>query len=324
MANIRITSLPLLTDPLISDSFVPSSSEFVVEESGVSYKITAAGILENSSTATANLGNTTITGNFNAQALTTLTGTLDITTGVDDSDPLNPLPVGSVLSLNSNQSGAPTLDASFSVNRGSETTASLTWDETNNRWDFGGFPVKAQTFITQDGEFEVEYALETIQIEAGDGLAGGGSLTSDVGIQVAPNGIENIMLRDSAGISVIGRAVDSVGDPADIAADTQTPDTVLRYDGSELGFGKIENNMIPNNTINGSKLQDNSVTSAELASDSVGASELANNSVSSANIINGSIVGSDLAANTVGSREIEDNVSIPTLFAQTTLVIPIK
>lgn len=307
MANIRITSLPLLTDPLISDSFVPASSEFVVEENGVSYKITAAGILENSSTATANLGNTTITGNFTTQGLTTL-ASLNL--------------ADTTVTLNSEHTGAATDDVSLLVNRGSDTNVSLTWDETNNRWDFGDFPVKAQTFITEDASNEVEYALETIQITASDGLTGGGDLSEDMNIQVAPDGIDDTMLRNSLGTSVIGRSANSIGDPADIQA-TQN-NRILARTGDTLGFVQINNDMIPSNTINGSKLQDNSVTSAELAADSVGASELANNSVSSANIINGSIVGGDLAANTVGSREIEDNVSIPTLFAQTTLVIPIK
>ncbi len=38
------------------------------------------------------------------------------------------------LTLNSNHTGAPTLDASIIVERGSSTDANITWDETNDRW----------------------------------------------------------------------------------------------------------------------------------------------------------------------------------------------
>jgi len=244
MANVRITSLPLLTDILTTDSYTPATTEFVVEENGTSYKITGEGILENSSSSNANFGNTTITGSFTSQGNVLL---------------------GSEILLNSDQqNGTPTLDASLSVLRGNENTVSLTWDETNNRWDFGNFPVKAQTFITEDAESEVEYVLATAQIEAGDGLAGGGFLSDSPGIQVAPNGIQDTMLRDSTGVSVIGRAEDTLGDPADIVA--ENPNTVLRYDGSELGFDNINNDMLIDNTINASKLVNNSVTSSKLSS----------------------------------------------------------
>lgn len=307
MANIRITSLPSLTDPLVSDSFVPSSSEFVLEENGVSYKITAAGVLENSSTATANFGDTTITGSFTTQTTTTL-ASLNL--------------ANTTLTLNSEHSGAASDNVSLLVNRGSDSNVSLTWDETNNRWDFGNFPVKAQTFITEDASNEVEYALETIQITAAGGLTGGGDLSEDMNIQVAPNGIDNTMLRNSVATSVVGRSANSTGDPEDIQATVNN--RVLARTGDVLGFVEINNNMIPNNTISGSKIVDNSITSAEIGPDAVGSSELANNSVSSANIVNRSITASDIGLNQVGSAELADSITVANFTSNTRLVIPIK
>lgn len=63
------------------------------------------------------------------------------------------------------------------------------------------------------------------------------------------NGIDNDMLRDSAGLSVIGNATDETGDPGDI---TGTANQVLRVspDGTSLGFGQV--NLASNAAITGS------------------------------------------------------------------------
>lgn len=52
------------------------------------------------------------------------------------------------------------------------------------------------------------------------------------------NGIDNDMLRDSSGLSVIGRSASDTGDPGDI---TGSANQVLRInsDGTELGFGQV-------------------------------------------------------------------------------------
>ncbi len=57
-------------------------------------------------------------------------------------------------------------------------------------------------------------------------------------IDVAPNAITDARLRDSAGLSVIGRTGSSTGDPADIIASTDGQ--VLRRNGSTLSFGQVQ------------------------------------------------------------------------------------
>lgn len=85
---------------------------------------------------------------------------------------------------------------------------------------------------------------------AGPGLVGGNSTPLSVNVDnvtleivtdtvaVKDNGITNAKLRDSTGLSVIGRAANTTGDPADI---TGTANQVLRVDsaGNTLGFGSI-------------------------------------------------------------------------------------
>jgi hypothetical protein len=62
-----------------------------------------------------------------------------------------------------------------------------------------------------------------------------GGLNSDV--------VGNANLRDSAGVSVIGRAANSTGDPADIVAGAD--DRLLARTGGVLGFVQATLGMIP-------------------------------------------------------------------------------
>ena len=59
---------------------------------------------------------------------------------------------------------------------------------------------------------------------------------------IANNVVTNTALRDSTNLSVIGRAANSAGDPADIVASTNGH--VLRRSGNVLGFGTIDGSSI--------------------------------------------------------------------------------
>jgi hypothetical protein len=66
-------------------------------------------------------------------------------------------------------------------------------------------------------------------------------LTNATGLPTAglvDNAVTNAKLRDSAGLSVIGRGANSTGDPADIVAGTNKQ--VLRREGSTLAFGAVD------------------------------------------------------------------------------------
>jgi len=77
---------------------------------------------------------------------------------------------------------------------------------------------------------------------------------SSVGTTVlADNSVTDAKLRDSVGVSVIGRSVNTVGDPADIVA--AADDTLLRRVGSVVSFGVITLGMAPVNLWTFAKLQ---------------------------------------------------------------------
>jgi len=70
---------------------------------------------------------------------------------------------------------------------------------------------------------------------------------------IANNAVTNALIRDSAALSVIGRATNTAGDPADIAAGTDG--FVLRRSGTTLGFGTVATAGIADDAVTLAKLQ---------------------------------------------------------------------
>ncbi len=95
----------------------------------------------------------------------------------------------------------------------------------------------------------------------GDVTAGPGP--GSVAATIANNAVSNAKLRDSAALSVIGRSVNSGGDPADIAA-TPATDAVLRESGSTVGFGTVVAGGIAADAVITAKILDKNVTYAKI------------------------------------------------------------
>lgn len=76
------------------------------------------------------------------------------------------------------------------------------------------------------------------------------------------NLISDAKLRQSAGLSVIGRSADSTGDPADITAGSDN--TVLRRSGTTLSFGQVLAGMIASGAVTADKIAADSVDDTKL------------------------------------------------------------
>ena len=98
--------------------------------------------------------------------------------------------------------------------------------------------------------------------------AAGGSATT-----IANDAVSDAKLRNSAALSVIGRAVNSVGDPADIAA-TAASGAVLRESGSALGFGTVATAGLADAAVTYAKIQDVSATDKVLGRATAGAGDV--------------------------------------------------
>ena len=106
-------------------------------------------------------------------------------------------------------------------------------------------------------------------LTAGEGITIDGR-TISAGItegQIADNAITNEKLRDSAALSVIGRAANSSGDPADIVAGTDG--YVLRRSGTALGFGQVLSAGIANGAITAGKIAAGGVSATNQIADGI-------------------------------------------------------
>lgn len=74
----------------------------------------------------------------------------------------------------------------------------------------------------------------SVTTASGSGLAGGGQVASGISIRIADNGVTNTMIRQSAPLSVIGRAFNSTGNVGDITADADN--RVLSRESGQLAF----------------------------------------------------------------------------------------
>lgn len=107
-------------------------------------------------------------------------------------------------------------------------------------------------------------SLDTTLEFAGGDVIRRASLTGDVtatagsnATTIANDAVTDAKLRNSAALSVIGRATNTTGDPADIPAGTDAH--VLRRSGTNLGFGQVATGGIADDAVTLAKLQ-NSVS----------------------------------------------------------------
>jgi len=97
-------------------------------------------------------------------------------------------------------------------------------------------------------------------------------VASNGGISIAADAITDAMLRNSAAVSVIGRAANSAGNPADIAAGAN--DRLLTRVSDALAFTQLTVGMFPDDVVTYAKLQNVSATDRLLGRDTAGAGNI--------------------------------------------------
>lgn len=113
------------------------------------------------------------------------------------------------------------------------------------------------------GDIQATAASDAVLRESGSTIGFGTIATGGI----ADAAISNALIRDSAALSVLGRASNSSGDVDDIAG---TDGQVLRVSGTTLGFGEIATAGVANSQITFAKFQ-NVATDSLIGRDAAGA-----------------------------------------------------
>jgi hypothetical protein len=143
-------------------------------------------------------GDAVINGNLTVSGA--VTTTLSETVAIEDN----------IISLNSNEAAAPTLDAGFEVVRGTSTNVSFLWDETNDTWTLGSEALTVGDVTAASLELTTELS------RSNGGTATDTSAYAD----------DSIALMSGAGVAELAKGANS---------------TVLKVNASgSLGYGKVE------------------------------------------------------------------------------------
>lgn len=131
--------------------------------------------------------------------------------------------------------GVQELQSSISLAQWASTTC--TYEATT--WVCGGSGGGAGTVTTTGSPASGNLAFFSGGTSVTSGNLSGDVTTSGTGaVTIANDVVSNAKLRNSGALSVIGRAANSSGDPADISASAASG-AVLRESGSTIGFGTI-------------------------------------------------------------------------------------
>ncbi len=129
-------------------------------------------------------------------------------------------------------------------------------DNTIVSWD-SGIVLGANT---QDGLVRDNIIYSTTPTITNSGV--GNIITIDTA-EITDAAVTSAKLRNSVGVSLIGRSANTVGVPADIAASADNQ--VMARVAGALGFASVTGDMIAATTIQGTKLQNNAVDTTQLA-----------------------------------------------------------
>ena len=110
--------------------------------------------------------------------------------------------------------------------------------------------------------------------------------------EIAANEVGDADIRQSAGLSVLGRSANSTGNIADITAGSDNQ--VLRRSGTSIGFGTVATGGLADSLITTVKLISNAVGTTALASGSVTTLKIADNAVTGGKIALGSDAQGDI------------------------------
>jgi hypothetical protein len=154
-----------------------------------------------------------------------------------------------IITLNSDEAGAPSQNAGFEVERGTSANVQFVWDESADRWDFGAaYDVRANAFVGDlEGNADTASAWATGRtITLGGDAAGSVSIDGTANVTLTVSGVEASSVKANSvalGTDTTGNYVKSIvaGEGIDVTAAGEGADvTISAEDASTSNKGIVE------------------------------------------------------------------------------------
>ena len=211
---------------------------------------------------TISVGNLSIGGDLTVSGTTTTV--LSNTVNIGDS----------IITLNSDETGAPSENAGIEVERGNQTNKTLIWDETNDRWTVGSETFVAGTFI---GNVTGTVSSATALTNARNFQLSGDVTSSAVSF----DGSGNVTLSTAIGANTVGA--------------------------TEIQSGEVGTTQLANLSVTTGKIADSDVTTAKLANGAVTSAKIADEAILTAMIQDDQITAALMADNSIQTAAIADS-----------------
>ena len=223
------------------------------------------------------VGNLTIGGDLTVSGTTTTT--LSNTVNIGDS----------IITLNSDETGAPSQDAGIEVERGNQTNKTLFWDESADRWTVGSETFVAGTFI---GNLTGTVSSATALANARN-FALSGDVTASA---VSFDGTGNVTLSTAIGANTVGATEISDGS----VGTTQLANLSVTTD--KIANSNVTTTKLADDSVTSAKIADDAVLTAHVADDQITAALMANNAVGTAVIVDSAVTNAKLAGSIAQSK----------------------
>ena len=231
-------------------------------------------------------GNTILVGNLTVQGTTTSVDSNTVNIGDNQ------------IVLNSDETGTPSQNGGIAIERGTETNASIIWNETNDYWMSGLLGAESR-IVVGAGNTDIT-TLGTIAT----GVWNGTAITHDY---IGLDAIDSTNIADNAINSE--HYVDGSIDTAHIADSQITVGKMAAnsVDSDQYVDGSIDRVHLAADIIDSTKIADDAIGNEHLADDAVDSAQIADGAIDTVHISDLNVTRGKIEADAIDSTKLADN-----------------